>query len=203
MISKGEDWVSTRMWSYGKALRGSPTLQMGCPLLPAGWKQLAPGAWCLCSPVKEKQWSQLRESPAWNSLLFAVWIRQSCIRAGHRQNARLKIHPRPLSLKQYCLSNRFPWENADSYLSGCSHSFLSLWPYIPASAVPRHVSYASFAFYKQSPLSFLWKAQELTKPQSIIKHLEALRYYHTVHLVLAQCIAEGREAEASSDFLQL
>lgn len=28
-----------------EALRGSSPLQMGCPLLPAGWKKLVPGAW--------------------------------------------------------------------------------------------------------------------------------------------------------------
>ena len=86
----------------------------------------------LCSLVKAKQWPRLRASSTWKSVLFTVWIRQSWIGVGHRQNFRLKLHPKPLFLKQSCLSKWFLWEML-TVTCPAAHtaSFLSSWTHPP------------------------------------------------------------------------
>lgn len=88
---------------------GAPHRQI-CHPSPASWQEeVGPSGACASAPGEGDA-----VTPAQGILhlefCFMHWIRQPRIGAGHRQNTRLKVDPKPLFfLKHFCLSNWFPW----------------------------------------------------------------------------------------------
>lgn len=114
-----------------------PAGRSATPRLPPG-KKWVPWELVPLLPGQEMQWPQPRESCTWNSVLCTL---NNAAQDWARQKTRLKVDPKPLFFSEAFLLQPC-----------CLLSFSPLRPHIPATAVPSHVHYPSFASYKHLPL---------------------------------------------------
>lgn len=159
-------------------------------------------ALCLCSLVKNQKWPWLQATSTWKSVLFTVWINQSWIGVGCRENIRLKLYPKPHSSEAVLPQQLIPIGNADSHLSCCSQSFLPLWPCTPTTAIPKRV-YELCASYK---LFLSHPSEKFNNCQSHEQTETVSRLYSTTMRCLQLQLSvtqKEEEAGASSCFLQL
>lgn len=164
-----------------------PAGRSATPRLPPG-KKWVPWELVPLLPGQEMQWPQPRESCTWNSVLCTL---NNAAQDWARQKTRLKVDPKPLFFWSISASALLLAQLLTSATSHTCHG----------CSQPRALPVLCILQTPSSPHP--WKVQQLPNPWANTKPLEALRHHHAAPPVSAQRIAEGREAEASSNFLQL